>query len=289
MPQKPLAELLTSGESAAPELSEALDALLVRCRATWPAFSAPTEAFVAYLSERAPESMTIAEWLERVHASDLFLAFACWQREDTALSTFEDTFGPGLDQALRKFGSTADLRDDARQILRERLFVGGPDQPPKIAAYSGRGALRSWLRITATRILLELSKREQKEPFADDEELLGLPSPDDDPETLHLKELYGAEFKSALERSITELPDRSRILLAQYHLDGLTIDQLGAQYRVHRMTAARWVAAARRDLLIATRRRLEDKLALSKEELDSVLRLIRSRLDLSISRVLRKH
>lgn len=291
MSRKSLAEIFIAGDSRAsslPNLAEKLEELVKRCHHELPELAVSASRFVAYLAEKNSEDMPVDGWLDRVHAEDLYLAFACAGGVERAVDTFETRFGPDLDRTLRKVCGDSHLREDALQTLRERLFVPAEGRSAKISAYSGRGTLQAWLRITATRIVLELRKREAKEPAADEDEILGLPSPEDNPETAHLKRLYQAEFKVAFEASIAELPDRARTLLAQYHIDGLTIDQLGAQYNVHRMTAARWVAGARSDLLKATQRRLETQLVLSEQELDSVLQLIRSRLDVSISRVLSK-
>ncbi len=54
-----------------------------------------------------------------------------------------------------------------------------------------------------------------------------------------------------------------------------------------RATAARWVASARQDLLDGTKAQLARELALSGEEVESVIRVVRSRLDLSVERLLR--
>ena len=70
-------------------------------------------------------------------------------------------------------------------------------------------------------------------------------------------------------------------------LDGLSIDQLAAFYRVHRATTARWIEAARQAVLDGTRKELIRRLQLSRSELDSVMRLIGSQLDVSLSRVLK--
>jgi hypothetical protein len=47
------------------------------------------------------------------------------------------------------------------------------------------------------------------------------------------------------------------------------------------------VASARQDLLDGTKAQLAKELALSGEEVDSVIRIVRSRLDLSVERLLR--
>ena len=66
------------------------------------------------------------------------------------------------------------------------------------------------------------------------------------------------------------------------HIDELSIDKLGALYRVHRATAARWVASARRALVDATRDQMITRLGVDSVELDSIIRLVRSQLEISI-------
>jgi RNA polymerase sigma-70 factor (ECF subfamily) len=77
-----------------------------------------------------------------------------------------------------------------------------------------------------------------------------------------------------------------RNVLRYHFAHGLTIDQIGALYHVHRATAARRVAKARDELLAGTRRRLMARLALNRADLDSVMRLIESSIHVSLRRVL---
>jgi len=53
---------------------------------------------------------------------------------------------------------------------------------------------------------------------------------------------------------------RERNLLRYQVLDRLGIDHIGALHGVHRVTAARWIAHARRALIEGVRRRLQDRL-----------------------------
>jgi RNA polymerase sigma-70 factor (ECF subfamily) len=302
------------------EVAARLAELLNQARQAWPALAQriADQDFVAYLAQRAPggtpkdapqdpagdaagaaaesapadagapDGIDIGAWLARVQASDLYLAHACVRGDETALRAFESQHGPDIESALRRVRTGGDVRDDARQILRQRLFVGTRQSGPRIAAYSGRGPLRLWLRVTVVRIVFEILEREAREPQADENEILALPAPADDPEIGYLKQLYQREFKEAFEAAVIALGDRERTLLMQYHVDGLTIDELGALYRVHRVTAARWVARARKSLLDATRKELQRKLDLSPTEFDRLLRTIWSNLDISIYRLFGK-
>ena len=50
--------------------------------------------------------------------------------------------------------------------------------------------------------------------------------------------------------------------------------------------AARWVASARQQLSIYTRDILREKLAVQPSALDSIIALVRSRIDVSVERIL---
>ena len=69
-------------------------------------------------------------------------------------------------------------------------------------------------------------------------------------------------------------------------IDKLSIDEIGAAHRTHRTTAARWLREIRAKLAARTRDLLAAALRLPDQELDSVMRLVRSRLELSVSRLL---
>jgi RNA polymerase sigma-70 factor (ECF subfamily) len=247
--------------------------LITTCRVALPELDVDPSAFVAYVRERCPDGVATP------HAVDLYLAFACREGQPRALQVFDRTFGTELDRALR--GRDTRAAEDAKQILRQRLFVG---PPPKIAAYSGHGPLKRWLRVVARRILLEVV--ENREPIADEWEIAALPVAGDDPELAYFKARYRADYKHAFETALAALDPRARTVLAQYHVDGLTVDQLGALYAVHRATASRWVTEAQKQVGQRTLALLRERLGLSPEDLGGVTRLVRSQLTLSLSRLL---
>ena len=67
----------------------------------------------------------------------------------------------------------------------------------------------------------------------------------------------------------------------------MTPARIGTMYAVHRTTVMRWLASAEEALLAATRANLTARLGLSSAECDSLIALVRSRLDLTFDSVLR--
>jgi RNA polymerase sigma-70 factor (ECF subfamily) len=172
--------------------------------------------------------------------------------------------------------------DDLVQILHRKLFVAEPERRPKISEYAGRGALRNWLRVTMVRIAINLAAKKQPEVPVDPDTLLEAPLEAESPELSYMKEAYRGEFKAAFSEAIAELSSRERNLLRHSFIDGVGIDGLSVIYGVHRATAARWLARARSTLMVNTRQRLRHRLGITSEELDSILRLIQSRLDVTL-------
>jgi RNA polymerase sigma-70 factor len=120
------------------------------------------------------------------------------------------------------------------------------------------------------------------------EDLLGeLVAREPDPELRQMKELYRAEYASALRAAIASLGERERVLLRLHHVDGLRLAKIGALYGVTESTASRWLAAAAEKVASEATRRLREQLGVSPSSLASIARMVESGLDLSIHRLLR--
>jgi RNA polymerase sigma-70 factor, ECF subfamily len=267
----------------ADELEPTLVACVAHARATWPTVAVADERFIRAIAERLDDETA----LEALHTDDLYLACGCVDGDPQALAGFETSCSGTIDRAFAALGTTPSERADLRQVVRQRLLVAPAEGgSPRIATYAARGPLAAWVRVVATREAARLLPHARREVSAEDQELSRLIAPDDNPEVGYLKRLYRDEFKRAFEVAVAALADRDRLLLRQYTLDGLTIDQLAALHGVHRATTARWVDAAREALLVATQRNLIERLQLSRDELVSVMRMIRSQLDVSLPRLL---
>lgn len=240
----------------------------------------PPDVFVAYLRDRAPADVPWPFALHRMHTSDLYLACGCARGDAAAFAAFDERCLRNLDRVLRKFGIDADLCAEITQDIRRRVLVGDGG-PPEIVDFSGRGDLRGWIRVMAVRQALRRKERARREVPIDEDELLQL-AVDGNPALDHAKEVYRQEFKRAFEAALRALPAQTRTLLRQHYVDGLTIDEIAGLYRVHRSTAARFLARARALVLDATRARLKSRLDVASQDLDSILRLVRSRIEISL-------
>jgi RNA polymerase sigma-70 factor (ECF subfamily) len=211
--------------------------------------------------------------------TDLYLAFACSRGDPAALAALDAQVMPRVAASLTRFGD-ADFGKDVCQQVRERLLIATGAETPRISEYRGQGPLFKFVQVVAVRLALNLLETSPNRNWVrDDGAVLDAPARGaEDPELALMKAKYRGDFKAAFAAAMAQLEDEPRTALRLHYLDGLTLADLGQLYGWSVPTASRRVAAARARVLEATRRLLGERLKLSPAELDSVLRLIESRL-----------
>jgi RNA polymerase sigma-70 factor (ECF subfamily) len=257
-------------------LAAVVDAGLRQAVGAWPEFV--DDELPVRLAARVDGELVALAW------ADLTLADACLRQLPAALAAFEAEHGSDLLAALAAAGIDADARAEALQRLRLRLLVH-EDGAPRLASYAGRGPLRTWLRVAALRealMLVRSARRRAAHEVVDEDALLGHAVVADDPELMLLQDRCRGALQAAFAVAVAGLGSRERTLLRLALRDRLGIDQIGALYRVHRSTAARWLQAIRERLSAATRAELAAKYALADAEVESMIRAIGSRIDLSL-------
>ena len=218
--------------------------------------------------------------LER--AADLCLAGACGHGLPEALAQFESRLMPAARGAIaRVMKPREDLIDDAVQELRSRLFTG---DAPRIRAYSGRGPLWKWLRITAVRVAHDLRRVRQIDPAGSDDALEMLLADDPDPDVRLMRERFRELFHEALREALAQLTPQERALVRLRYIKNQGIDTLAVPFGAHRATVARWLQDIRRRLLDHVCAKLEKKIPrLTESEVHSLWRAVRSQVHLSFS------
>jgi RNA polymerase sigma-70 factor, ECF subfamily len=265
------------------DLEEWLAESLSCGRKTWPELGESGDAFLEHLAG-AVSALPDPTSFRTLHAVDLYLTSACTRGEPRALELFEERYFPLAERAVHRLKLPRTTAEELLAGIREKLFFPTTGARPLVGAFSGRGDLRGWIHTIVVHAAMKArAEGDRKVDLADVSE----PVEPHDPELAYLKSLYGREFKLALSDSISALPPRERNILRQRFLDGLNIDALGALYGVHRATAARWINDACDAVLSDVRKRLAQRLGLKAHELDTIIRMAQSELDLSFSRLFR--
>ncbi len=232
------------------------------------------------------ERVVAFEAIDSPHLGDLALAFACGHQNAAALAEFERRYGGDFPGALSRLALGRAEIDEVAQTVRERLFVPRPDSPPKILDYAGRGALAGWLRAVIVRAGIDSRRRHANDPelSGDGEPLIDLHHPaTDDPELESLRARYAEPFRLAFRDAVRLLPQDERNALRLNVAEGLNIEQIGVVYGVHRATVARWIAHAKEAIAATTRKLLGERLGIPAQDIESLVRLCQSRLDVGFS------
>jgi RNA polymerase sigma-70 factor (ECF subfamily) len=274
---------------AIPDLDRRLWAIVAEGRAAWPDLTVEARLVVEFIARHATGELADTA-LDGLRPADLYLACACSRQQPAAIAAFDRDYMREVDVALSRMRIGPPRLLDVKQLVRQRLFVGGgtagqPTGPGKIAEYGGRGDLRRWVRSVAVRTCLNELRKGRREILVDDEQLIAQHAiATDDPEIEYMKRTYAHEFRAAFGEALGLLGARDQTLLRYHHVDGLNIDEIGAIYRIHRVTAFRWLEKAKDHLVRSTLDILRGRLKLPANELDSVLRMIRSQIHLSLVR-----
>ncbi len=269
------------------ELAESLRAGLTAVAERWPAAPEPDDAFFAKLAALPPsaprcEDLYLAWWCQRGAAGSQGAGATSAAADEAALAAFEAMFGGDLRAAAGRFSVLS--ADELIQELRVKLFVGAGDAPPKIREYAGAGSLRGWLRVTAVRSFIDVTRalrQRKKEQPLDEHELLGL----GDPQGAAMRAELAAAVKKAFAAAVSSLSPRERVFLRHAYVDRHTLDQIASHYAIHRATVARTLAAARQQLVEQTRAGTAAAVGVGDDELTSVIRALDSRIDLELSKV----
>jgi len=264
-------------------LQAALAAACARGRAAFPELAVDEHAFAGYLGRVVRLGGSLAE----LAIEDLYLACACLTAVTGAVEVFGARYGATLRAAVARIVGTGDT-DEVHQQLQQSLLVGSETSPPKIGSYAGKAPLERWVGVSARRaalMWLRENRTEQNARVAAGAER-GLGSVTH-PENAYLKEKYRGDFEAALAQALERLPEHERALLRLHLVNGVSLEKIGTMFAVSQPTASRWLAAARTKLLDDVKQTLAPKLGKSSAELASLAGMVASRIDLSLSTLLK--
>jgi RNA polymerase sigma-70 factor (ECF subfamily) len=261
-----------------PSVESAIERAARAAAEAWPRVSLRHDVFVPYLRERLGEDPARA--LERLHASDLFLACACLHGDRHAWRELSRLHLARVAEWVARIDRSPSFADEVRQRLAEKL-LHDDSGTPKLALYNGRGPLGAWLRVAAVREAQNARRGARPQVDADE---VPLASPDEDPEIRLFKHNYSREFKEAFAGVLATLSADERNVLRLHYLDGMTIEEVGRAYRVSRATAARWIADAKEKITSAVNASLKQRLGRGGPGANTILAFVRSQLDMSLRR-----
>src|SRR5580704_13820678 len=249
------------------DLESRLQAIVARVAQAWPDLTIDPRRLTESIARAAGDDVEAG--LGALYVEDLALAVACADGAPNALAHCERLCAGAIAAAVARVDRSLDLRDEVRQILWQRIFVGTAGKSPRIQSYAGRGPLAAWVAVAAQRVALDLRRSAARmtgiDPRADEI----LPA-NQHPEIDYLRTRYKAEFEAAVRVALAGLPDRDRLLLKLTIVSGLSHEQLANIYSVNQSTITRWIARAREQVLEVTEREVCSKLGMPPGEFRSL-------------------
>lgn len=242
----------------------------------WPALELSLIEFGGFVSaERSHQPMPD----ELV--ADLYLAAACAQDVPGALQAFRTRMFPAVAQATKTYDPSVPFAEEVFQRVSEAMFVGGPDGQPKIFHYEGDGPLARFIGTAARRIALRMATTSSR--FKGEEALVDHLSRMHTQETTFLKQQHRDLFNRALAIAVRQLSDRQRLILRLNLTERVSTTRIAAMYKVNQSTISRWVKEAARTIFAKVKELVCDELDIDTRELESLLLLVRSQIEINIS------
>jgi RNA polymerase sigma-70 factor (ECF subfamily) len=236
------------------------------------------ETFARHLT-----SLVGGDAVEELYVADLYFALGCALGDPAALRAFNAELVPRARAAASKTSSDPEALRAVEDVLVQKLLVADGGQPPRIRTYAGRGPLASWVCAAAVRAAVDHTRAEKSRaslrPQLDDRVAA------DDPELVLIRERHSRDFTEAFETAFAKLEAADRNVLRLSVVEGLSIDRLATMFGAHRSTLARRLARIRQYLMEETRNILAERLSLAEPELASLMRAVRSHLQLSLTRL----
>ncbi len=252
----------------------ALGAIWQAGRAAWPDLALDEATFVAWLDARIEPGIDPTV----LSASDLYLAAACLHAVPNAARRFIE--GPlaqvrhHIERIARQDGD-GEAAGELQQQLAVLLLTPGPDgAEPRLAQYTGRGALTVWLRMAAVRRALNARRTSRRTVSLEDAALDQVVEQDIDLTLLRRK--HRDAISAIFQESIAAIAPDQRTLLRMHYVEGVTLAALAAIHRTSRSSLHRRIEQIRDDLVTRMSELASRRLQLSGGEHHSLLRLFKT-------------
>ncbi|MFT3713215.1 MAG: sigma factor-like helix-turn-helix DNA-binding protein [Archangium sp.] len=258
-----------------------VELLEARVRSRWPEFSWDAASFGEFLHARVVRPND-----EVAHADDLYLAWACLERQALALAALERELMPAAVRALQRVDASPQFVDEHAARVRERLLVGsasnGRMREPALAGYLGHGPLKSFVMVLAMREAVTTKRRPLVEETFDGlqaDRAVSAIGPDTALDANGVRPV----LQRALDAALSELEPRLRMVFKLHVLHGVSAQKLAVMYGVHRATTTRWILDARQLLLGSVGTRLREELRLGEETFEGLRGMLAREIEITLS------
>jgi RNA polymerase sigma-70 factor (ECF subfamily) len=222
-------------------------------------------------AEAQPAAADLEAYLDSLFVEDLALAGACERGTQAAWIEFLTRYRPAL------FGAALALaRDEARaEEITDTLYAelyGLEERDGRRRSlfqyFHGRSSLTTWLRSVVSRTFVNGYRAEQRsqafkgrvaQDLGPEAEIAPAPA---DPDRVRYLEM----LRQSLSEALAQLEPRERLRLSYYHVQELTLAQVGRLLGEHESTVSRKLEHARQAVRKEVERRLRNDHGLASDE-----------------------
>jgi RNA polymerase sigma-70 factor len=241
--------------------------------------TALTHAVAKHAAANADASSSAIERLtESLHLEDLALAVACADGHDSAWNAFITGYQPELNRAAVAIAGGPHGQDLADALIADLFGLDRKETGRRRSLFEyfhGRSKLSTWLRallsrrhidaLRAGRRTTSLDAVERPDELFDARALTPEPP---DPDRARL----ATALQQALDTALNGLEPQDRLRLAYYHVDEMTLAQIGRQLGEHEATVSRRLTRIRQTLRERIDAALRDELRLGPDEIKDCYR-----------------
>jgi RNA polymerase sigma-70 factor, ECF subfamily len=210
-----------------------------------------------YLFKPSPSisDKEVKTFFGQLNVEDLCFALACARGDEAAWDDFMREYRGFLQGVARQLISNETIAEELVETAWAELYGlrgGEGKRSSKFALYSGRGSLKGWLRAVMFQISIDQHRRQSRfvQPEEDTEfdRITPAVSPFSESRTSDLGSRYREATQKALQKALTDLEPKMKLMLSYYYYDNLTLKQIGELFRVHEATASRWLQRVQKDI-----------------------------------------
>lgn len=232
--------------------------------------------------ERAWATRAASRELDPKLALDVLLAAGIEAGDDASLRWLEAQ----VTRAARALRDEVQRSTDVESRVLELVAVAQPGRPARITEYAALGPLAAWVHVIVVRTARDLAARHAPSVAADLAEFaIAEIQTSASPELGPFKARLAGDLGLAIRSASAKLDQRNRALLTLHYLEGVGLEGLARGWNVHRATISRWLATAREAFLAEVRREFADRAGIGSGEVDTLIRFVRSQLEVSVSRL----
>lgn len=245
----------------------------------------------------------IAEFIDSLHADDLFLIIACERGDESAWGDLVVNFDSTVKSAAWNFCKNREDAEDLAGSIWAELHGLKQDADGKVKGklsyYSGKGSLAGWLRAVTNQLAIDEYRKMKRivqieedrvfENLAQDsserKEYQAVVSATENPEQIYGETEAQKDIMRALLQAIEDLKDEERLVMKMYYYDGLKLQEIADTFGYHEATASRKITRVQTKLRRSVEKLLGDQHGWSEAEVSRHLTDSAEKLGISIEKL----